>query len=397
MLFVVTNMKRKKILLCTTVPETFNFILRYQPAYLNQFYEVFIVTSPSEGANLIEDREGVTLIPVSMQRGINPFFDFYSICCMMLVMIRIRPDIVHSYTPKAGLISMLAGCLCRVPIRVHTFTGLIFPTMQGFKKRLLIGIDRLICACSTDIVPEGMGVKSDLINFNITNKPLQVIGHGNIAGVDTTYFCSNALGVEAAAETLRLELGIDKGEFVFCFVGRLNKDKGLSELMLAFSALSSSAHLLLVGVADKTAPISSDVLCAIDLHPRVHALGFMNDIRPALRASNVLVLPSYREGFPNSVLQAASMEIPVIASDINGCNEVIEPGLNGWLVPPRNSLALRDAMSEAMQTPFEMLLSMGQQARSRIEQRFEQRHHWMRMLQFYQVLLESRNEIKYGK
>ncbi len=394
---MVVNMKRKKILLCATVPDTFNFILRCQPSYLNQFYEIFIVTSPSEDAGLIEGREGVTLIPVRMQRRINPIFDFYSICCMMLVISRIRPDIVHSYTPKAGLISMLAAYFCRVPVRVHTFTGLIFPTMQGFKKRLLIWVDRLICACSTDIVPEGVGVKNDLINFKITNKPLQVIGYGNIAGVDTAYFCSNALGVEPAAETLRLKLGIDKKEFVFCFVGRLNKDKGLNELILAFSTLSSSAHLLLVGVVDKTAPISTDVLSAIDLHPRVHALGFMNDIRPALQASNVLVLPSYREGFPNSVLQAASMERPVIASDINGCNEIIEPGLNGWLVPPRNSLALCDAMSEAMQTPFEILLNMGQQSRLRIEQRFEQRHHWMRMVQFYQALLESRKEIRYGK
>lgn len=386
-------MAKKNIILCTTVPETLNLILRQQPHFLNQHFDVSLVSSPAEGLSEIAVRQGVEVHPVPMKRGINPLYDLYSLFCMALTLRRIRPDLIHSYTPKAGLIAMLTGWLCRVPVRVHTFTGLIFPTSHGFKQKLLIWIDRLICACATHIVPEGLGVKNDLKRFRITGKPLHVVGHGNIAGVDTTHFSAIAMGIDAAASDLKARLSIDPEEFVFCFVGRLNKDKGLAELMQAFAALPQAAHLLLVGGVDQTARVSADLLTVIDSHPRVHALGFLNDVRPALRAGDVLVLPSYREGFPNVVLQAGSMALPVIATDINGCNEVIESGFNGWLVRPRDALALQTAMLEAMETSASARKEMGKRARNRIQERFEQQQHWERMVEFYQGLLDARQRI----
>lgn len=379
-----------KIVLVTTVPDTFASILIGQPNYLAKHFDISLVTSPGPLVARVEENEGLSVRTVPMERGINPFKDLISIWHMWRTLRRLRPDIVHSYTPKAGLVTMVSAWLCGVPVRVHTFTGLIFPTATGVKQKILIWVDRLICACATHIVPEGLGVQRDLESYRITGKPLKVVGHGNIAGVDTAHFSPEAAGVQTAAAELGARLKLEPQVMVFCFVGRLNKDKGITELCAAFDALPEQAHLLLVGGLDHSAPISNDLQENIKNNPRIHALGFMEDIRPVLHLANVLVLPSYREGFPNVVLQAGSMELPVIATDINGCNEIIEPGFNGWLVPPRDAKALMLAMQEAMQTPRSSRKEMGESARSLVQQWFEQRQHWGRMKIFYKGLLSSR-------
>lgn len=384
----MNNGQRLKITLVTTVPDTLASILIGQPNYLAKHFDISLVTGPGSLVERVEKNEGLAVRKVSMNRGISPLKDLISVWSMWRTLRRIRPDIVHSYTPKAGLVAMVSAKLCGVPIRVHTFTGLIFPTATGLKQRILIWVDRLICACATHIVPEGLGVQSDLERYRITGKPLKVIGHGNIAGVDTAHFNPEAIGVHAAAAELRARLKLQPQAMVFCFVGRLNKDKGITELCAAFDALPEQPHLLLVGGLDHSAPISNDLQEAIKNNPRIHALGFMEDIRPVLHLANVLVLPSYREGFPNVVLQAGSMKLPVIATDINGCNEIIEPGFNGWLVPPRDAKALMQAMQKAMQASDSSLKQMGESARSRVKQWFEQQQHWERMKSFYQGLLD---------
>lgn len=382
-----------RVLIVTTVPETLATILKDQPRYLAAHYHVALATCPAQDLSVVQENEGVEIYPVPMVRGINVLSDLVSVARMIKVLRNFRPVLVHSYTPKAGLITMLAAWLCRVPVRVHTFTGLISPSARGFKQKLLIAVDRLICACATHIVPEGAGVKTDLQRFRITRKPLRVIGHGNIAGVDTSYFSPSAPGVNAAAAALRARFSIGADEFVFCYMGRLNKDKGLTELMQAFAHLTPSAHLLLVGEIDGTAPVAADVLAAINSHPRAHATGFLRDVRPALKAADVLVLPSYREGFPNAVLQAGAMQLPVIATNINGCNEVIEVGVNGWLVPVRDPQALEDAMRQAMHFSAPRLGKMGSYARERIKQRFERKQHWENMVAFYDGLFATQRAL----
>ena len=384
-------MKKPKLLIVTTVPETLSTILRDQPRFLGHFLDLRLVTSPGAECSQVIIREELPVSEIKMLRGINPARDFVSLFKMIILLIKAKPEIVHSYTPKAGLVAMLAAFVCRVPIRVHTFTGLIFPTQLGLMKILLIWIDRLICACSTHVIPEGDGVKNDLLGFSITKKPLNKIGYGNIAGVDTEHYSRTASHILEYSSDLKVRMGIGNREFVFIFVGRLNRDKGIRELVSAFEALRDEPHLLLVGAVDHTAPVDSATLEIIDKHPRIHQLGFQEDIRPALAASDALVLSSYREGFPNVVLQAGAMELAVIATDISGANEVIERGVNGWLVPPRDTSALESSMTAAMNTPKTELAAMGRRARARIEERFERVDHWHRMLDFYSACLTSKH------
>lgn len=371
-----------RLLIATTVPETLAVILRDQPRFLSQHFDVALVTSPcSELCTLAH--EGVPVHAVPMQRGISPIRDFVSVCRMVSLMLKLRPDIVHSYTPKAGLVCMLAAWVCRVPVRVHTFTGLIWPTAKGWRRGLLMAVDRLLCACATQVVPEGLGVQRDLEIGRITAKPMQPIGNGNIAGVDVDLFSPEAEGLAEAGTHLRQSCGIQSGEFVYVYVGRLNRDKGLDELIGAFEGLPENCRLLIVGEVDKTAPLKDETMRNVQAHRRVHWLGFQHDIRPALMVADVLVLPSYREGFPNVVLQAGAMALPVIATDISGCNEVIEPGLNGWLVPAGNALRLQQAMKTAFEATPEVLHTKGQAARARVIERFERQGHWSRMVAFY--------------
>ena len=384
------NMENKRRLtLITTVPDTMAIILGGQPRYLADQFDISLVSSPGDLLRRVEAQEGLPVMTVPMERGIHPLKDMISIWRMVRTFLCQRPDLVHSYTPKAGLVSMLAGWLCRVPVRVHTFTGLIFPTSRGLKKHVLIWVDRLICACATHVVPEGVGVKQDLQQYRITNKPLRVIGHGNIAGVDTEHFNPSVTEIRVMGNALKKKLKIKIDSKIFCFIGRINRDKGISELFQAFSELPDQAHLLLVGGIDATAPLAEELQSALRNHPRVHTLGFVDDIRPALYLTDFLVLPSYREGFPNVVLQAGAMRVPVIASDISGCNEVIEPGINGWLVPVRDANALQLTMRAAMQTTEQECEKMGYQARERIKERFERTEHWQRMLDFYREIMDN--------
>lgn len=377
------NKMKKRLVIVTTVPETLVSILKGQPRFLNGKFDVSLVSSPEVDAGKLEASEGVPVYPVPMFRGISLFKDLISVVNMIFLLHRLKPDVVHSYTPKAGLVAMVAGFVCRVPVRIHTFTGLIFPTQRGFKQKLLIWVDRLICLCATKVVPEGNGVKKDLIAFNITYKPMKVIGHGNVAGVDFTYFDKASPIVLEQAHCLRETLGISKDDFVFCFIGRLNNDKGLSELAAAFQQLHARAHLIVVGGIDTSAPVDAETLSFLESNEYIHLLGHQEDVRPALSACTVLVLPSYREGFPNVLLQAGAMGKSAIATDINGCNEIIESGVNGWLVPARKIDPLLNAMCEALNIPASKLVEMGGEAFTRVASCFDQKEHWQRMVFFY--------------
>jgi len=183
-------MKKKKILIVTTSAMTLATILKGQPSYLNQSFSVSVAASGDKYFNELQLNEKVETYCVPMKRGINPLFDLVSLFFMIRVILKKKPQLIHSYTPKAGLISMLGGLLCRVPVRIHTFTGLIFPTQVGIKKKILRLVDAFICFCATVVVPEGQAVKRDLLVHKVTRKNLKIIGNGNISGVDINNFAA---------------------------------------------------------------------------------------------------------------------------------------------------------------------------------------------------------------
>lgn len=374
---------KKKLFRISTVPTTMESLLNDQLRMVNEHYEVVAVSSPGKEMQVLREREGIRTIEVPMERRISPIKDFISLIRMIRVFAKERPYMVHSMTPKAGLISMLAGWLTWVPVRMHTFTGLVFPTATGWKQRLLIWTDRLTCACATHVNPEGEGVKRDLMAYGITKKPLQIIGNGSICGVDMAYF-DRTESVMKQAVAYR-----EEGCFTFCFVGRIVRDKGINELVSAFVRLHEKyplVRLLLVGPFEKKLdPVLPETEKAIQNHPAIRFMGFQSDVRPFLVASDTLVLPSYREGFPNVVLQAGAMGLSSIVTDINGSNEIILPNENGVIIPSKDEEALYRAMENFLLHPEEVE-RMAKKARPLIASRYDRKVLWEALIKTYQTL-----------
>ena len=315
-----------------------------------------------------------------MERRISLFKDIRSLRAMIKLIRKEKPWMVYSLTPKAGLVTMIAGKLCGVPVRVHMFTGLVFPTATGLKRQILMFTDRLTCFCATVVNPEGEGVKRDLERYHISSKPLTIIGNGNINGLDMDFY-------DRTPEVLEKAKAYQKeGTTTYCFVGRIVGDKGINELVSAFKRLHAehpATRLLLVGpFEDNLDPVSEETRATIEALPAREAVGWQTDVRPFLAASDVFVFPSYREGFPNVVMQAGALGLPSIVTDINGSNEIIRNGENGVIIPSKDEEALYQTLKDTLENP-DKWKTIAANARESIARRYEQQMLWKEIKKFY--------------
>lgn len=353
-------------------------------------HEVIALSSPDPHLASLGEREEVRTIGVAMRRDISPMADLRSLCSLVRVLRRERPDMLHTMTPKAGLLGMIAARIAGVPLRVHTFTGLLFPTAKGLKRRLLATTDRITCACATHIIAEGQGVRADLLSHRITRRTVTVLGHGNVRGVDLTHYTPTPQ-LMSEADALRRRFGIASDDKVMIYVGRLVGDKGLHELLGALpairGAISSRVHLIMAGDTDG----SRDDLTSAELasQPDVHLSGgWVDDVRPWLLAADILVFPSYREGFPNVVLEAGAMGLPAVVTDINGSREIITDSVNGLIVPPATVAPLAEAVTRLLTLPATALGEMSRAARLNIELHYSRPYVWQCLKRYYSSLRE---------
>ncbi len=382
--------QKPKIIRAATISLSLNVLLKGQLAFLNRHYNIIAVSGYDDNMKELNEREGVTFRSVSMQRKISPLKDLISLWHLYRCFRKEKPQIVHSITPKAGLLCMTAAYFARVPIRIHTFTGLIFPYKTGIMQKILIAMDKLLCRFATNIYPEGNGVKNDLIKFGITKKPLNIIANGNVNGIDTLYFNPD-LFTEQQNTSLKALLNLLQNDFVFLFVGRLVGDKGINELVAAFHQINKKApntKLILVGHKETEDPLSTETETIITQNKSIITTGFQSDVRPYMAIADVLTFPSYREGFPNVVIQAGAMNLPCIVTDISGCNEIIIEGENGIIIPKQNTEALYDAMNKVIDNK-ELVATLKINARKMIEERYQQELVWNALLKEYNRLLAS--------
>ncbi len=375
-----------KIIRACTVAQSTGFFVGLIPELLEMGYEVVSVSS---GGPELEEvrRAGGRTVTVEMERHISPLRDLGSLWRLIKVFRHEKPVMVHSMTPKAGLLCMAAAWLTRVPVRVHTFTGLVFPTSAGLKRRILMATDRLTCAFATNIIPEGEGVKNDLLRNGITRKPLKVLGHGNCRGIDLGRFDPGNTEVQEAAKALRKD-----GVFTFVFIGRIVRDKGINELAGAFAKLygeRQDVRLVLVGAYENSLdPVSDEARLIIDGCPGIEAVGEQRDVRPWLAASDCFVFPSYREGFPNVVIEAGAMGLPAIVTDINGSREIVRQGENGVIIPPRDENALHGAMKAFAGSPA-LVKKLAAGARPLVASRYEQAYVRRCLKEYYKEILND--------
>ena len=381
-------MNKIKIIRSTTVPKSLNNFCKGVLNKLSEKYEVIGLSSPGVDLDEVARREGVRIIAVPMERQISLIQDFKSLLLLVKVFHKEKPTMVHSITPKAGMLCMIAAWMTRVPVRIHTFTGLVFPTSTGLKRKILMTTDRITCFCATHIVPEGEGVKNDLLNNGITKKPLKVLGYGNIRGVDMQYYSRREVVIK-----LMEDLGLrNDSVFTFVFVGRIVRDKGINELCQVMDMLSRLApvRLILVGnIEDDLDPISEKSKEIISQNAAIEYVGpkYGNELLAYYAAADCFVFPSYREGFPNAVLEAGALGLPSIVTNINGSREIIIPGENGVIIPSHDIDALFNAMMNMMRNKTERE-KMASKARDLIASRFEQGFVRKCLFDFYEDILQ---------
>lgn len=382
-------MKLQKLIRITTVPQSLRGLLRGQLRFMSDYYEVVGISSPGEILDEVQKNEGVRAIPITMTRAITPIQDLKSVFQLYRIFKKEKPLIVHTHTPKAGTVGMLAAKLAGVPHRLHTVAGLPLLVVSGKKRRLLDAVEKFTYACATKVYPNSYGLL-DIIKANkyAPDSKLKVIANGSSNGINTKLFDAALIG-ESDKENLRKQLGIPKEAFVFIFVGRLVGDKGINELVAAFRRMAlenQSVKLLLVGPSEPDLdPLQPATLHEIESNPSIIPAGYQSDVKPYFAISNALVFPSYREGFPNVVMQAGAMGLPCAVSDINGCNEIVAEGENGIIFPVQDAEAVYQAMLKLSKNS-EFTQKLRNNARKMIVDRYEQQLVWEGILHEYQSL-----------
>jgi glycosyltransferase involved in cell wall biosynthesis len=383
--------KRPRLCYVITQPLTSRF-LRGQLGYMrSRGYDVTLVSSPGKELDLLQESEGVDIVNVCMEREIHLLSDLRALLQLYRVFRNVRPQIVNAGTPKAGLLALLAAFFARVPIRIYTLRGLRLETATGVKRWVLSLTERMASACAHRVVAVSHSLADEYRNLGLVRRTkLKVLAGGSSNGVQTGSFVPTPIR-QAQALAIRDQLGIAPGEPVIGYVGRLTRDKGIDDLVRAFLKLSNcipAAWLLLVGEVESSDILSKATIESIRNHPRIIKTGFINDVARYYHVMNVLAFPSYREGFPNAVLEAQTAGIPVVGYRATGVVDAIVDGLTGRLVAVGAYDELAEALGEYVRCP-ELAAQHGTCGRLRVENEFSNERVWNALLVEYQEQCES--------
>lgn len=379
----------KKLIRITTIPLSLEKLLEGQLSYMNQEYEVTAVSAEKERLERYGRDNGVNTFWVEMTRAITPLMDARAVWKLYNYFKKEKPLIVHTHTPKAGIVGMLAAKLAGVPLRLHTVAGLPLMETSGNKRKLLNFVEKLTYSLATKIYPNSRGLRDIILNDGFApEEKLKVLGKGSSNGIDTAYFDPSAF-VKEDKQKIRQELKIPEKDLVFIFIGRLVSEKGINELVVAFKRLQErkpELSLLLVGPFEKELdPLSEESMQTIEEHPKIFTTGYQADVRPYFAVSDLLAFPSYREGFPNVVMQAGAMGLASIVSNINGCNEIIVEGKNGMIIPVKDEGALFIAMQLIAQND-DYRIRLASNSREEICKYYERKEFWQILLKEYKSL-----------
>lgn len=372
----------KKFFFVTTIATSLNFF-KGQYQLLSKDFDITAIASHKDDLLKIGENNGIKTHYIPVEREISLFKDFYSLICFICYFIKEKPYIVHGNTPKGSLLSMIAAWLTRVPVRIYMCHGLRYQGCGGFKRKLLMFMERISCRCATEVICVSNGIKEVLIKDKITNKTPVVIWNGSVSGIDTIKFNPENFKDKSS---LRQQYNIDENDFVVTFIGRLVKDKGINELVEAVNILHSkyaNIKLLLIGKFENTGnPVSDITKRIIDESDFIIATGPQSNIASFLSITDLFVFPSYREGFGLSLMEAGAMGVPSLASNIPGCNEVVIDGQTGILIPSHSSQAIIDSI-EKLYNNRELLNKIKSNCRNSIIERYEQNKLWQYYREFY--------------
>ena len=368
----------KKFFLITTIPISLSFFEK-QISEINKIFDVTLVSSPGSELKKIADTEKVKFRSIAMKRDISLKDDILGLLKFLYLFAKERPQVIHCNTPKASLLSLTSGYLTRVPTRIYYIHGLRYEGTTGKKRQLLVALEKLNCFFATDIIAVSNGIKQK-VEQQLTKKPVRVIHNGSANGLDINEFSNHNYN----AKIIREEYGISENDFVFGFVGRLVKDKGIEELVGAFNQLEQKdIKLILVGKYEPDLdPLSQETLQIIQSNPNIIEVGFQKDVKKFLSIMDLFVSPSHREGFGVAVLEANLMKVPVLVSNITGHSEIVTQGINGFFVNPKNMLDLQEKMNYMLAIK-EQLIEMKNACRDEVIKKYDHNDVLKQAILFY--------------
>ncbi len=374
----------------TTVPLTLRFLGGHVQYAKRHGLAVEVISSPGEDLEAFGQKYQVPVYAIPMTRQITPLIDLQSLYRLIRRISVLKPAIVHAHTPKAGLLAMLAARICGVPVRIFHMHGLPHVTARGLRRIAAAFSTAAACRLATRVFVVSPSIRALAIAERFCRPDdIMVPANGSIAGVDTLEF--NVDRAPRISAELRYSLGIPESAFTFGFAGRIAGDKGIGELAEAWSLAAGedrNLHLVIAGSLEPNDPPSPHVLAELQGDERVHFLGWVSDMAAFLALLDVLVLPSYREGLPVVLIEAGAMAVPVIATDIPGCRDVVVDGVTGTLVPPRDAKRLADALLQYIHDP-DRAARHGQAGRQRAIEVFQPEAIFAATLAEYVRLLQT--------
>jgi len=383
-----------KLIRVTTVPMSLKVLLRGQMRFMREAgFEVIMVSADGIELNDVKEFEGCRHELVNMTRQITPFKDLKAIWRLYRLFKKEKPDIVHSHTPKAGLLAMIAAKLSGVPIRIHTVAGLRFTTTTGLFRWVLVEMEKFTYRFATHVWPNSKTIMEFLReNRLVRQDKLGMIGKGSSNGIDLTRFSQAALD-PVKMEAIKKLIGFDPALIYILAVGRIVKDKGTSELLDAFVRLAEEevrVRLVMVGtLEDDLDPISDESRKILTTHQGIINAGWHDEVEYFMHTCTYFVHASYREGFPNVLLQAGAMGCPIICSRIEGNIDIVEENVSGVIFTVRNADDLYKKLKFAIKN-HEKMREMADCLKRNIEEHFDQRAVMNEMKNRYLELLEKR-------
>jgi glycosyltransferase involved in cell wall biosynthesis len=328
-----------------------------------------------------------------MTRKITPFQDLYSLFLLTYHFIKIKPDIVHSHTPKAGLLAMLAAKIAGVPVRIHTIAGLRFMTVKGLKRTVLVSMEKLTYWAANHVWANSFSILEYAKSHKLCpSTKLDIIGKGSSNGIDLNQFSKHSL-IEKEIEDTKKLINYSQDNIYLLSVGRMVKDKGIEELVVAFSELQKvhvKIKLILLGpFEDELDPLSIETKTNINNNKDIVHIKWSDKVENFMNIANILVHPSHREGFPNVLLQAGAMECPIVCSDIEGNIDIIRHQATGLLFQVKNIEDLIDKLTLALNNN-KVLLRCKDTLLYEIRDRFDRKTIHKSILNHYLSLIQSK-------
>ncbi|MFA1822246.1 glycosyltransferase family 4 protein [Virgibacillus oceani] len=386
-------MKKKTKVVHMVTASTSVGLMKGQLSYLvNLGFDVTIISSSGKELEGVRVKENVNIKAINMERSISILRDLVSLIKIIFYFLKLKPSICNAGTPKAGLLGMLGAWLTRVPFKVYTIRGLPFETASGLQKRILIFTEKIACFCADKVICISPSLEKKVIDYQLTSKKKTIVfGHGSSNGIQIDKFIKT-LEVQKQVERIKIEKKLNNYKLVIGYVGRINRSKGINELVKAFENLQKkydNIALIMIGAKEEKDSISKETYLKVSKNPHIKEIGKVKDPIPYYFIMDVLAFPTHREGFGNVSIEAQATGTPVVTTNATGAVDTVINNETGLIVDIEDEIALERNLERFIINP-NLVKELGMNGLQRVERDFDSMIIWSSLEKLYKSSLNNR-------